>query len=188
MWQPAEHAGQGGQVHPLPSTAAVVESVVNAIGTGHGQGVGGHEPSRTVSPEHQPVVAPGGIVAEGVAHHLLHHLGVAGILILLADAHIGYRHRVDDLPVADACHPRQFLGLAAVYVDQQGVAAAYEARAGFQLLQAVGHLGRKAVLSSHIYQHRAAFGHHCLAVAAAVVAAVVAAAGRHGRQCAEHHH
>ena len=102
----AEYTGQCRQIHPLTDITAVVPSIVHTVGTGISHGIRGDEPARAVSPEHQPIVALGRIMAESVFQHILKDLRVAGILVLLADAHIGYRDAVGYFTVADTCQPR----------------------------------------------------------------------------------
>ena len=85
-----QHAGQCGHVHPLTGIArGAVDAVVDTERTGMSHGIGVDQPARAMSPQHQSVVACGRIAAYGILQHGLHHLRVAGVFVLRADAHIG---------------------------------------------------------------------------------------------------
>ena len=80
------------------------------------------EPACGMSAQHQSVFI-GGIVAEGIPHHLLHQLWVAGLHVTLAKAHIVERHRVCQLTVIDTCQPRLLPLHVTTHEDQQRVVA-----------------------------------------------------------------
>ena len=137
MRQTTEHLVHGRYVDPFALRAIDVVAHVHTIATAclHADRVL-QQPATGMSPEHQPVVVVHrGIVAKGIAHHLLHHVRVAGIELVLSDAHLANGHLTCQLAILDACQPRLFTVLAAAHEDQQCLVFAQSLGASLHLLQ-----------------------------------------------------
>ncbi len=142
-------------VHPFAGATDIV-AVVQSVGA-RSRYVALYQPARAVAPEHQSVVACGGIFGVGIVHHPLHHLRVAGTCVAHRDTHVGYGDRVCHLAPPDACEPGGLhivIGLVAAYEHQYTVFVTQFLRAFLDLVQ-VGfqkiHVGtRQVVLASHI--------------------------------------